>query len=314
MESKPFAHVPVLYREVLAALAPQPGQIFLDGTCGGAGHACAVAAQIAPDGVLLGFDRDPQALEVSRHRLAQTGAAFHLFHANFAQSPDIARQNGFAAGDGALVDLGVSSPQLDMAERGFSYHQDGPLDMRMDPTSGFPAEQVVNTASAQQLADIFWQYGEERFSRKIAARIVAHRQETRITSTTQLAAIVKAAIPAAAARKEDQHPARRVFQALRIHINDELSGLEKALTDLIGWLKPGGVLCAISFHSGEDRLIKSTFARLYRPCTCAKSAPVCICNKQPVIAKPQKSQTASPEELAQNPRSRSARLRVAQKL
>nr|MDD6335300.1 16S rRNA (cytosine(1402)-N(4))-methyltransferase RsmH [bacterium] len=307
-----FFHIPVLMEGVLSALAPQPGQVILDGTVGGAGHASRLAKAIAPGGLLVGIDRDDAALAAADERLKATGAAYHLIRGNFFEAPRLLEENGIGPLDGALVDLGVSSPQLDDAARGFSYQQDAPLDMRMDRRQALSAYDVVNGYSAQQLERILREYGEERFARRMAQRIVAERGKSPIATTRQLADIARAAIPRPA-READQHPARRLFQAVRIEVNGELDGLGEALEGLVGCLKPGGVLVVITFHSLEDRIAKRTFQRLADPCTCPREAPVCVCGKKPVIYRPEKSVTASAQELDQNPRSRSARLRTARR-
>jgi len=263
----------------------------------------------------LGMDRDAAALAAAKPRLEATDARFKLFHNNFNSAATVLQEAGYPNGDSVLLDLGVSSPQLDDATRGFSYRADGPLDMRMEGNAlsqGPTAADLVNTLSEQELAAIFKNYGEERYHRKIAAAIARERGREPIATTLQLADIIRRAMPGGG-KHEDQHPARRVFMSLRIATNNELDGLGQALEDLIGWLKPGGVIAVISFHSLEDVIVKRTFANAYRPCNCPKDVPYCICGKKPLIERPRKSITATPGEAEANPRARSARLRVAVK-
>lgn len=270
----------------------------MDCTLGGGGHAWEILARSAPDGVLLGIDRDEEAIAAARVRLAPYGERVRLVHANFSQLKPVWRKTGFPAPLGILFDLGVSSPQLDEAERGFSYQADAPLDMRMDRTQRLTARDVVNTWPREEIARILREYGEERWALRIASFIEKRRQEVPIETTGELVELIKAAIPAAA-RRHGPHPARRTFQALRIAVNDELGCLEEALTAAAEILAPGGRLCVISFHSLEDRIAKHTIRRL------AAAGQLTVLTKKPVVP--------TPEEEVQNPRSRSAKLRAAEK-
>jgi len=297
---------------VLAALEPKPGQTLFDGTLGGAGHAGLLAPKIMPGGYYLGMDRDPAALAASEPRLKATGANYRLFHGIFDAAVPVLQKAGYPQGDAVLLDLGVSSPQLDDPARGFSYRTEGPLDMRMGNT-GPTAADLVNTLPEEELAAIFKTYGEERYSRRIAAAVVRERENSPITNTLRLADIVKNAMPGKG-KHEDQHPARRVFQSLRVYLNGELDGLRQAIEDLLGWLRPGGAIAVITFESLSDRIVKQTLAKNYRPCQCPRDAAVCVCGKAPLIHRPQKSVTATAEEAQANPRARTARLRAAIKL
>jgi 16S rRNA (cytosine1402-N4)-methyltransferase len=303
-----FGHQPVLLREVLAALQPRPGGRYIDGTLGAGGHAEAVLRGSAPDGRLLGFDRDPAALAFAARRLASFGDRFTGVAHSFGNMGIIAPGHGFTEVDGILLDLGLSSRQLDDAKRGFSFLKEGPLDMRFDPRQGETAAALINNLSAEELADIFRRYGEEGQSRRIARIIVAHRP---LRTTTELAGLIEREI---GRRKPGRHPATKVFQALRIAVNDELGEIERGLQSAIDLLRPGGRLAVISFHSLEDRLVKQFFRRESRDCICPPEQPICTCGARarlkPVIRKAVK---ATAEEIAANPRSRSARLRVAAK-
>ncbi|MDD2320030.1 MAG: 16S rRNA (cytosine(1402)-N(4))-methyltransferase RsmH [Geobacteraceae bacterium] len=309
-----FRHISVLYEEVLHYLAPHPGGIYVDGTLGGAGHARGVLEASCPDGMLLGFDRDQEALAVAAARLAPYGSRVRLFHENFCRLPDVLAREGIESIDGLVLDVGVSSHQLDKAERGFSFQQDAPLDMRMDGSSGKTAADLVNTLPEQELERIIRDYGEERWARRIAAFIVAARTAEPITTTLRLADLVKGAIPRA--RWEARlHPATRTFQAIRIAVNEELESLERGLIAGVEALKSGGRIVVISFHSLEDRIVKNVFNELARGCVCPKSIPRCICGKLPVVRKlTGKPVIAGQDEIAANPRSRSAKLRAAEKL
>lgn len=307
-----FSHVSVLLSEVLSWLSPRDGDVVLDGTLGGGGHAKALLMRAMPNGLLVGLDRDEQALSAAKQHLGDLACRAKLVHANFFDAAKVLENLGVTHVDRAILDLGVSSPQLDQVERGFSYRLEAPLDMRMDATAALTAYDVVNTWSQQDLMRILREYGEERFASKMARMIVEERQKHPIATTLELADVAIKAIPKAA-REKDQHPARRLFQAVRIAVNDELSGLGKAVEDIVGLLSPGGKMGVITFHSLEDRIVKHTFAKLYAPCTCPKSLPVCVCGKQSLIEKVPKSVVAGDEELLVNPRSRSARLRMAQK-
>ncbi len=302
-------HVPVLLQPVLEALDVQSGGIYVDGTAGGGGHSYAIASKLT-DGHLYALDQDPDAIKVASERLA--GLPATVIRTNFADMDAVLCERGVARVNGILMDIGVSSHQLDDGARGFSFHEDAPLDMRMSQ-EGTTAADLCNTMSESQLADIFFRYGEEKFSRRIAAAIVRERDHTPITTTLQLAELIKAAVPAAARR--DKHPARRVFQALRIEVNDELGCLSRALDTAFDLLDVGGRLAIITFHSLEDRMVKARFAEWRQGCICPPSSPVCICGRTPaaelVTRKPVR---ATEQELMDNPRSRSATLRCVQKL
>lgn len=309
-----FRHISVLYDEVLAFLAPRPGGIYVDGTLGGAGHARGILEASSPDGILLGFDRDREALDTAAVKLAAYGKRVKLFHENFSALPDVLVREGIGSIDGLVLDIGVSSHQLDTAERGFSFQQDAPLDMRMDGSSGMTAADLINTLSEKELELIIREFGEERWARRIAAAIVAARQIEPIATTLRLADLVKGAIPRA--RWEARlHPATRTFQAIRIAVNEELESLERGLAAGIESLKKGGRIVVISFHSLEDRIVKNVFNEYSRGCVCPKSIPRCVCGRVPVLRKlTGKPVVAGTKELDENPRSRSAKLRAAEKL
>lgn len=307
-----FHHIPVLLGACMEALDIKPGGVYIDGTTGGAGHAREIAGRLSREGVLVCIDKDPQALAAARARLADYPQA-RFAQGDFGDMPALLAELGFAQADGILLDLGVSSHQLDTPERGFSYHDDAPLDMRMSG-QGTSARDVVNLYPEQELARIFRQYGEERYAKPIARKIAEARAAAPVETTGQLAELIKAAIPAAA-RREGGHPARRVFQAVRIEVNGELESLRRALDDGFGLLAQGGRFAVITFHSLEDRMVKQAFAAFCTGCTCPPDFPVCVCGKAPrarLVAR--KPITAGAEELAVNARSRSAKLRVLEKL
>ncbi len=313
-----FHHLPVLLNECLDGLDIKPTGVYLDCTLGGAGHSSEILKRLNAGGTLVGIDRDADAIEAATARIEALRAPgrFVPLRGNFHDAPALLEEAKIDRSlDGILIDLGVSSHQLDVRERGFSYHDDAPLDMRMDRSQPLSARDIVNGASEDELNRILRDYGEEKWARQIARVICDRRKQTPVETTSQLVDIVDAAIPKKLRQGDGSHPARRTFQALRIAVNDELDPLEPALRALVGLLKPGGRLCVITFHSLEDRIVKNTFRSLADPCTCPKSFPVCVCGKKPVV-KPitRKPITASPEELAQNPRSRSASLRIVEKL
>ena len=309
-----FHHIPILRETVVALLAPQRGGVFVDETLGGGGHAEAVLERLPKGGRLYGIDRDGAAIEAASRRLAPYGEAFTAIHGNFFDMKRLLAQCGVMEVDGILLDLGVSSHQLDTPQRGFSYREDAPLDMRMDPSAPLSAYDVVNGYSAETLARILKEYGEERYASRIANAIVQRRAEAPLNSTMELAELVKRALPAPA-RREAQHPARRTFQALRIEVNGELAGLAEALTDAHDLLRPGGVLAVITFHSLEDRIVKQLFRTFEHPCTCDPHAPVCTCGKKPTVrALTKKPIMADETELEANPRAHSAKLRAIEKL
>ena len=306
-------HVPIMLSEVIELLSPERGGIFVDGTLGGGGHSQGILSRLPEGSSLYGIDRDDDALEAAGYRLRDY-SAFKPIKGNFFNMKALLSSQGVTGVDGILLDLGVSSHQLDDGSRGFSYGIDAPLDMRMDRTQNFSAYDVVNGYSSKRLFEIIRDYGEERFSSRIANSIVAAREKHPIKTTAELSEIIKAAIPAAA-RREGPHPAKRTFQAIRIEVNGELNGLENAVTDAVDLLNPDGVIAIISFHSLEARIVKTTFRRLANPCTCPKDAPLCICGKKPIVRLlTGKPITASDAELESNPRARSAELRGAVKL
>ena len=306
-----FSHKPVLLDETLRALSVDPKGTYIDGTAGGGGHSRALLEQLS-GGRLLAIDRDPDAIAVLQERLAPYPGAV-VAQGNYKDMADIAAQHGISAADGILLDIGVSSHQLDEAARGFSYHADAPLDMRMSQ-SGTSAADLVNTLSWQELADIIRRYGEDKSAVRIAKGIVARREERPILTTLDLADVVRESVPAAVRRAEG-HPARRTFQALRIAVNGELEALEKGLDAAFGLLKPGGRLAVITFHSLEDRIVKRRFLSWCEGCTCPKDFPVCVCGKKPKAKLIDKKGLAATEaELKDNPRARSARLRTVEKI
>lgn len=303
-------HVPIMRDEVLSLLLPARGGVFVDGTLGGGGHAEAVLENLPAASRLIGVDRDADAIQEASSRLSRFGDRFTAVRGNFFELPRILREMGTEKVDGVLLDLGVSSHQLDTPERGFSYRADAKLDMRMDTRGGVTAADIVNTYDEKALTRIFFEYGEERFSPRIARHIVTARQEAPILTTTALADIVKAAIPGKF-RNEPQHPARRCFQALRIAVNGELDGLGDAIDVIAAMLAPGGRMAVLTFHSLEDRIVKTRFRTMEDPCTCPKSAPVCVCGKVPTAhVLTRKPLTASAAELEENPRASSAKLRA----
>lgn len=308
-----FGHKPVLLDECLEALAIRPDGIYLDGTLGRAGHSLEILRRLTMGGRLIGVDQDRTAIDAAAERLAEFGRQVTLVHDNFENLPGILEKLHIPAVDGMLFDLGVSSPQLDDAERGFSYMQDAPLDMRMDRTAALDAYQVVNTWSYEELRRILFAYGEERYAPVIAKAILKAREQKSIDTTLELVDVIKGAMPSAALR-EKQHPAKRSFQAIRIAVNDELGVLPVMLRSAVEHLKPGGRLAVISFHSLEDRIIKKTLQELATGCTCPPNFPVCVCGKKPkVTLVNRKPITASEAELLYNPRARSAKLRAAER-
>ena len=312
MLSAPFEHLSVMPEEVLHWLQPVAGGIYLDGTLGGAGHSRLIL-ETATDSHLIGLDRDPAALQEAASNLASYGDRVSLHHATFDQADHVLQQLGLAGLDGMLLDLGVSSHQLDTPERGFSFRHDAPLDMRMNPTTGRTAADVVNQTDEAELVRIFFEYGEERYSRRIARKIVAQRDESALTTTSELAQLVSQAIPGGY-RPDRIHPATRVFQALRIFVNDELGQLERGLDAGISLLKPGGRFVVISFHSLEDRIVKHLFRAKAKGCICPPRLPVCQCNHTPdVRVLTRKGIKASNAEVNQNIRSRSAILRAVER-
>jgi 16S rRNA (cytosine1402-N4)-methyltransferase len=305
-----FNHKPVLLGETLEGLAVRADGVYADGTLGGGGHAAAIAELLSGGGLLLGIDRDADAVAAADEALGSYVCDKLLVRDNYKNIKSIMHENGISGLDGALLDLGVSSFQLDNAGRGFSYMQDAPLDMRMDASGGITAEDVVNGYSRDELTRIFRQYGEERWASRISAFIEKRRGGGRIRRTGELVDIIKAAVPASA-RREGPHPAKRVFQALRIEVNGELDGLGDALEAFLDCLNPRGRLCVIAFHSLEDRIVKEVFATRENPCVCPKYMPVCVCGRSSYGRRvTRKPITASEGELSENPRARSANLRI----
>ena len=312
-QEKDYGHVPVLLHECLDALAIKPDGIYVDGTLGRAGHSLEIVKRLTT-GRLIGIDRDETAIAAAQERLADYGDRVTLVHSNFDRIGDILADLHIDGADGMLFDLGVSSPQLDDAERGFSYMHDAPLDMRMDRTAYLTAREVVNSWSYEELRRILFEYGEERYAPAIAKRIVQHREQQPIETTLELVDIIKSAMPPQALR-EKQHPAKRSFQAIRIAVNDELGAVETVMKKAVPLLNPGGRLAVITFHSLEDRIVKNAMAEAAKGCTCPPSFPVCVCGKKPQVRiVTRKPIVSGEEELERNPRARSAKLRICEKL
>ena len=306
-------HVSVLLRECIENLNIRPDGIYLDGTLGLGGHSFEIASRLT-SGRLIGIDRDETAIARAGRRLAPFAERVTLVHGNFSDACDILDELGIEGVDGMLFDLGVSSPQLDEAERGFSYMHDAPLDMRMDGSAALTAYEVVNSWPEERLNRIFWDYGEERYARRITAAIARAREQKPIETTMELVALIKSALPAQALR-EKQHPAKRSFQAIRIAVNDELNEVERMIATAPDKLNPGGRLCVISFHSMEDRIVKSGIAARENGCTCPREAPVCTCGfVRTLRSVSRKPILPSEEEIERNPRARSAKLRVAERV
>lgn len=308
-----FHHVSVLLHESVDALNIRPDGIYVDGTLGGAGHSFEIAGRLTT-GRLIGIDRDETALAAAGARLAPFANRVTLVHSNFCRMDEVIRQLGLPGVDGVLLDLGVSSPQLDEGSRGFSYMADAPLDMRMDRTESLTAYQVVNEWPYEELKRILFDYGEERYAPQIAAAICRSREQKKIETTLELVDIIRGSLPGAALR-EKQHPAKRSFQAIRIAVNDELDSVSRAMNAAIPILNPGGRLAVITFHSLEDRIVKSAMNDAAKGCTCPPSFPVCVCGRKPkvkVISR--KPILPAEQELTENPRARSAKLRVCEKL
>ena len=301
-------HLPVLYKTIITALQPKSPGRYIDGTLGAGGHAAGILTESAPDGQLLGFDLDPQALVIARETLAPFGERAQIVQASYTTMKEEAAKRGWDAVDGIVLDFGVSSMQLDTPQRGFSFLSDGPLDMRFSPNAGMSAAEMVNTFSEEDLADIIFRYGEDRLARRIARSIVGNRP---FESTRQLADLILKSM----GRPERIHPATRTFQALRIAVNGELDSIESVLPIAVSLLKPGGRLAAISFHSLEDRIVKDYFRHESRDCICPPRQSICTCGHKAIITEVnRKPIEADDEEVQANSRARSAKLRVAQKL
>ncbi len=308
-----WTHRPVLLAECLEGLRIRPEGVYVDGTLGRAGHAREIAARLTGGGRLIAIDQDQAALDAAPARFGDLLERVTLVHRNFRDLPAILDGLGIGGVDGILLDLGVSSPQLDDASRGFSYLHDAPLDMRMDQRAALTAADVVNTWDYAALRDILSRYGEERYAPQIAAAIVRRRERQSIRTTLELVEVIRAAMPAKALR-ERQHPAKRSFQALRIAVNDELGAIAGTMEAAIPRLNPNGRLCVITFHSLEDRIVKTAMAAAARGCTCPPEFPVCVCGKRPQVTLcTRKPISPTPEEVEANPRARSARLRVCQR-
>ena len=308
-----FRHEPVLLNEVLEWMNVKPDGVYCDGTLGGGGHSGAILRASGGTARLYGIDRDENAILAASERLKDY-PGFTAIRGNFHDARKLLEEAGAEALDGALLDLGVSSPQLDTAERGFSYHEDAPLDMRMDQRQTMTAADFLNTADEREIMEVIRDYGEEKWAARIARIICEHRNEKPFETTFDLVHAVDAAIPKSVRRKDDGHPARRTFQAVRIAVNDELKPLEQALKDLTDCLKPGGRICVITFHSLEDRIVKRCFKTLENPCICPPKAPICTCGRKPVVKVLAGGAVApSADEVERNPRARSAKLRVAEK-
>lgn len=308
-----FHHIPVLFDEVMTWMAPAPNGVYADGTLGGGGHSEGILRLSGGTAALYGIDRDGEAIAAASERL-RAYAGFHAIRGNFHDAKALLSEAGAPPLNGALLDLGVSSHQLDVAERGFSYHEDAPLDMRMDASHGETAAEYLARISPEEFRRILTEYGEEKWAARIAQVFAEKRAQAPILTTADLVRVVDAAIPKAVRRKDEGHPARRTFQAVRIAVNDELAPLEKALCDFVDLLAPGGRLLVITFHSLEDRIVKNTFRRLQNPCVCPPKAPICTCGRKPLgkvlaggAVKPSQTETQ------ENARARSAKLRVFEK-
>ena len=308
-----FHHVSVLLEECIEGLSIKPEGIYVDGTLGGAGHSSRIAAELTT-GRLVGIDRDPVALKAASKRLEPYADRVTLVHSNFCEMDSALKELGIEGVDGILLDLGVSSPQLDDGARGFSYMADAPLDMRMNNEDVLTADTVVNTWSQEELKKILYEYGEERYAPQIAAAICRRREEAPIRTTLELVDVIRSAMPPAALR-EKQHPAKRSFQAIRIAVNDELNSVAKAMEAAIPLLNKGGRLAVITFHSLEDRIVKTAMANAAKGCTCPPNFPVCVCGKKPLVKLVSRKPIVSGDsELNANPRARSAKLRICEKL
>lgn len=304
-----FSHIPVLFKETIDSLQIKPDGVYADGTAGGGGHAFAIGSRLSESGILICTDRDSEAVAACTERLEPLICRKEIYHAEFGTLPCILEKRGLKL-NGLLLDLGVSSYQLDSAERGFSYMKNAPLDMRMNRDDEMTAAELINTWPEQDLANVFFEYGEERWSRQIARKIVARRQVSPVETTFDLVDIIKSAMPKKALN-EAQHPAKRVFQAVRIAVNHELSQISDLLSEIMPYMNHGGRIAVITFHSLEDRIVKTAFSNAENPCTCPPDFPVCVCGKQSIgRIVTRKPITPSEEELENNARARSSKLRV----
>ncbi|RCX16565.1 16S rRNA (cytosine1402-N4)-methyltransferase [Anaerobacterium chartisolvens] len=311
-----FNHKPVLLKECIEGLEIKPFGTYIDGTMGGAGHSREIYRRLDSRGMLIGIDQDAFAIQSSKAVLEKAGGEAKLIFANvnFKDIKDVCRENNVCCVDGILLDLGVSSHQLDEGERGFSYRIDAPLDMRMDRRGSVTAEFIINEYEENRIRDIIRDYGEERWAARIAAFIVQARKKKAVTTTGELVDIIKAAVPSSA-RREGPHPAKRTFQAIRIEVNNELGILGAAIRDAVSVLSPGGRLCIITFHSLEDRIVKTEYQKMVKPCTCPPEFPICVCGKEAVARHISKKPILPSEaEIEDNPRARSAKLRIIQRI
>lgn len=309
-----FHHIPVLAAETINGLNIKESGIYVDGTLGGGGHSSLICQKLGDGGRLIAIDQDTNAIQAGSNRLKEFEEKTTFVHSNFNHIKNVLQQLGIAGVDGIMADLGVSSHQLDTGSRGFSYQHDAPLDMRMNQKSQLSAYDVVNTYSEQQLSKIIFDYGEEKWAKRIAKFIVAERENSPIGTTSKLVEVIKKAMPAAT-RRDGPHPAKRTFQAIRIEVNNELGILEQAIKDFVDVLNPGGRVAIITFHSLEDRIVKQTFQALGTGCICPPEFPICVCNKEPLVKViTRKPISPSEEELERNPRARSAKLRVIEKI
>ena len=310
-----FHHISVMLEETVKGLVTNKEGIYVDCTLGGAGHSHRIAELLSPEGRIIGIDQDEEAIAAAKERLKDVKCHVDIVHSNFSHLEEILEAQGAPLVDGVVFDLGVSSHQIDTAERGFSYMHDAPLDMRMDPEAKFSAYDVVNTYSEKELDRIFHDYGEERWGRRIAQFIVKERAIKPIERTGELVDIICKAVPKAVRQAASGHPAKRIFQAIRIEVNHELDAIAPAIRAAVGAMVPGGRIAIITFHSLEDRIVKETYADLATGCTCPREFPVCVCGRKPQITLINKKPILpGEEELTQNPRSRSAKLRIAEKL
>lgn len=310
-----YRHTSAMPQEVLNYLDCKPGRTYIDGTLGGAGHAELICERIEPDGTLIGIDQDPDALSNARERLQPYKDIVHLFHGSFTEIPRFLDQIGIETVDGILLDLGISQYHLEASGRGFSFQKDEPLDMRMDVRRTETAADIVNRLTESELTRLFRIYGDERRAKPISRRIIDARKQQSIETSKQLADIICSAVPARVRRTQRIHPATRVFMALRIAVNDELDRIRQFMEEMIDWLSPGGRLCVLSFHSGEDRIVKQQFRKLATGCVCPPKLPVCACDhKASIRILTRKALRPGPSEVAANPMARSTRLRAAERI